>query len=277
MPHQANIYNQAKAIVFSILNKSGITSAYKKLDEFYNSMPITSWYGLKAELDFYIKNKDIYTLDPIFDFGIKCDFVGNIDGINNCRFDVTTNIEFKKLETYDPIQRQDKRKYKIVVMDKDNGSIIEIFDLNFPPDTSGDGRLLDVALFMPSTVTEEGFKYDFYQQIVSIGSSSPDTDFSLKCISTDWYLEDFEHLNSIILNELHNNNYNKEIESHAIMGANVLSKSTNCNIVACGQRFYYKAKGKDIEGDWVTKIYWKHPVIENFLDDIIWEDIAHSI
>ena len=69
----------------------------------------------------------------------------------------------------------------------------------------------------------------------------------------------------------------KEIEKHAINGAKVLDKSTNSNIVACGQSVYEVTNPMDGDGEWVTKIYWKHPVIENYLDDIIWTDIAGEI
>jgi len=150
MPHPAETYNRIKGIVFSIFNRDGELAAYKTLENNRTNLPLPSWYGLKAELDFYSKNKTKFTLDPVFDYGIKCDFVGNFDGINNCRLDITTNLDYKKLETYDSIQRQDDRKYKVVVMDKNTGEIADIFDMNFPIDESGDGRVFEVALFMPS-------------------------------------------------------------------------------------------------------------------------------
>lgn len=276
MIHPAEFYNKTKAIVFSTLNKDGNLAAYKMLDNYRSKLQLPSWYGLKAELDFYTKNKTTSLLDPVFDYGIKCDFVGNFDGVNNCRLDITTNLDFKKLETYDKIQKQDDRKYKIVVMDKNSGEIADVFDLNFPLDKTGEGRTFEVALFMPSDSKDGELKYNFYQKIITIGSSQPDEDFELKAISTDWYIEDFDFYNSQLANN-ETTDYKKKIESHAIMGAKVLSKSTSTNIVACGQSFYNVTNPKDGEGEWLTKIYWKHPVIENYLDDIISTDIAREL
>ncbi|RKR84304.1 hypothetical protein BDD43_4536 [Mucilaginibacter gracilis] len=276
MSHPADYYNKTKNIVFSVLNRDGEAAAYKMLENYRNKLPLPSWYGLKAELDFYSKNKSKYTLDPILDYGIKCDFTGNFDGVNNCRLDITTNLNFKKLEDYEPIQKKDNRKYKIVVMDKDSGEIADIFDLNFPLDKTGNGRTFEIALFMPSDGEDGVLKYDFYQQIVSIGSSQPDEDFELKTVSTDWYIEDFEYYISMLADD-RNVNIGKEITSHAIMSAKTLSKSTESNIVACAQSFYEISNPSTGDGDWVTKIYWKHPVIANYLDDVIYTDIAGNI
>lgn len=277
MGHPADDYNKTKSIVFSILNRDGVLAAFKMLDNYRTKLPTASWYGLKAELDFYTKNKSKFTLDPVFDYGIKCDFVGNFDGTNNCRLDITTNIDFKKLETYDPIQKRDDRKYKIVVMDKDSGEIADVFDLNFPIDKSGNGRIFEIALFMPSDSKGGELKYDFYQKIITLGSSQPDEDFKLKTISTDWYLEDFDYYGSMLLDDDKGLDFEKEIKTHAIKGAKVLSKSTNSNIVACGQSYYNVTNPKDGDGEWVTKIHWKHPVISNYLDNIICTDIAGEI
>lgn len=269
--HPADLYNKAKAIVFSMLNKDGDLQAYKTLEDWRKTLPITSWYGLKAELDFYTRYKDKYTLDPTFDYGIKCDFSGNIDGDNNCRIDITTNLDYKKLEQYDAIQRKDKRKYKIVVMDKEKGEIADVFDLNFPIDSSGEGRLFEVAIFMPSSVGEDGLKYDFYQDIVRVSTSDPEYDSHLKETCTDWYIPDFDYM---ISNLPENSNVGKEIKDYSISNSKVLDKSTNSNIVACGQRYYDIIDPHTGEGDWITKFYWKHPVIENYLDDYLEVDLS---
>lgn len=269
--HEAELYNKTKAIVFSILNRDGVLPAYMMLENYRSKLPLPSWYGLKAELDFYTKYKDKYTLDPTFDYGIKCDFSGNIDGENNCRIDITTNLDYKKLEEYDAIQRKDNRKYKIVVMDKNSGEVADIFDLNFPIDSSGNGRIFEIALFMPSSSGEDGMKYDFYQEIIQVGSSDPEYDSILKNICTDWYIPDFEYLLSNLPEDAI---VKHEILNHAISSAKVLDKSTTSNIVACGQRYYDIFDPHTGDGEWITKIYWKHPVIENYLDDAIQADLS---
>ncbi|KGO91241.1 hypothetical protein [Flavobacterium subsaxonicum] len=269
--HEAELYNKTKAIVFSILNRDDVLPAYKMLENYRSKLPIQGWYGLKAELDFYTKYKDKYTLDPTFDFGIKCDFSGNIDGDNNCRIDITTNLDYKKLENYDAIQRKDKRKYKIVVMDKNTGEIADIFDLNFPIDSSGEGRIFEVAIFMPSSSGSDGLKYDFYQDIIQLSSSDPEDDSILKETCTDWYIPDFEYMLSNLPEDADSS---QEILKRSISSAKVLDKSTSSNIVACGQRFYDIFDPHTGDGEWITKIYWKHPVIENYIDDYIDVDLS---
>lgn len=269
--HEADLYNKVKAIVFSTLNKDGDLQAYKMLENYHTKLPVQSWYGLKAELDFYTRYKDKYTLDPTFDYGIKCDFSGNIDGDNNCRIDITTNLDYKKLEHYDAIQRKDNRKYKIVVMDKVSGEIADVFDLNFPIDSSGEGRIFEVALFMPSSSGKDGLKYDFYQNIIRLSSSDPAFDSSLKDTCTDWYMPDFEYMLSELPDDV---NVQKEILNYAVTNSKVLDKSTNSNIVACGQRYYDVFDPRTGDGEWITKLYWKHPVIENYLDDKIDVDLT---
>jgi hypothetical protein len=277
MAHPADYYNKTKGIVFSIYNKEGILPAYIMLENYRNKLPLPSWYGLKAELDFYTKNKDKYILDPTFDYGIKCDFTGNIEGVNNCRIDITTNLDYKKLKDYEPIQRKDKRNYKIVVMDKDSGEIADIFDLNFPFSESGDGRIFEIALFMPSDYDKDGnSRYNFYQKIITIDSSYPESEFNLKTISDDWYIPDFDTFSSEIPDDIEID-YDFEIVNHAISSAKTLDKSTESNIVACGQRYYEITDPRDGDGEWVTKLYWKHPVVSDYLDDIIDTDISNEI
>ncbi|RLJ75090.1 hypothetical protein BCL90_3437 [Pedobacter alluvionis] len=266
MEHPAEIYNKAKRIIFSIFNKDGTLEAYKMLDNYRNKLKPTDWFGLKAELDFYSNHKDEFTLDPTFDFGIKCDFTGNFDGVDNCRIDITTNLDYKRLHDYEAIQRKDNRKYKIVVMDKQTGKIADIFDLNFPIDSSGEGRIFDIALFMPSDSDPDGLRYNFYQDIWEIGSIDTAYYSTHKTTCTDWYIPDFQYLTQNLPDEV---NYDEEIKKHAVSSSKVLDRSTNSNIVACAQPFYAITDPHTGEGDWVTKVYWKHPVVADYIDDIL--------
>ncbi|TWI20358.1 hypothetical protein [Sphingobacterium siyangense] len=269
--HPAEQFNKAKAQVFSIYNRDGDVPAYKLLEAYRGSLPITAWYGLKAELDFYTKNKDVFTLDPVFDYGIKCDFTGNIDGVNNCRIDITTNLNFKKLKDYDSIQRKDNRKYKIVVMDKDTGKIADIFDLNFPYDNSGEGRMFDIALFMPSSSGNDGLRYDFHQEIITVGTSDPESDNKFITSCTDWYIPDFEYMVSELPEGI---NIEDEILKHAVFSSTSIEKSTSSRIMACAQPYFNIFNPHTGEGEWITKIYWKHPVVADYLGDYIETDLS---
>lgn len=46
------------------------------------------------------------------------------------------------------------------------------------------------------------------------------------------------------------------------------------DLAACGQRYYDITDPRNGEGDWITKLYWKHPVIENYQDNHIGAELA---
>lgn len=78
-------YNRIKAIIFSTYHNNGIGTALEYLDNYKQSGSIEykEYVGLKAEISFYNRYRKELTLDPVWDYGIKCDFVGNINGCNS--------------------------------------------------------------------------------------------------------------------------------------------------------------------------------------------------
>lgn len=264
----AHQYNHFKAEAFSIYHKNGMGNLYQFLHNIRSKMSVPSWYGLKAELEFYHNYKKEFTLDPLWDYGIKADFSGDINGHSHCRIDVTTNIAFKKLQQYEPVQRRDGRLYKIVVMNKDTGKIDDIVDLNFPYDKTGHGRLLDVAIFEPSEVNGDGcLSYNYYQRILSVSSYDAMDEALEKNVCTDIYLPDIKTFISEIPDDYPDEEYMNELNEYLVSSAKFLSKEYGHNIVACGQRHYRIDNPKTCEGEYVTKLYWKHPVIEDYLPD----------
>lgn len=271
MQNSASYYNQCRHHVFSTYNKYGTEKAYECLYSYKDHMLYPAWIGLKAELDFYTRNKDGYMLDISADCGNKCDFIGNIEGCNQCRIDVTTNIKFKDLEDYEPIQKKDHRMYKIVIMDKDNGEIKDIVDLNFVFSKNG-GRLMDIALFMPQDFNSHGEpRYNYWQRILTVDSYNPMELYEEVETVTDWYLPDI-HKEMGDLYEAGIRNPQKRIENYLVDAAKLLSKTTGRNIVACGQ-LAKKYNSMTDEEDYFTQLYWRHPVIKSYLDERIWEEI----
>lgn len=274
MVNEAELYNKVKKITFSLLNKDGEKKAYNYLECKKSVLPIKAWKGLKAELDFYVGYKNKYCLTPSLDYGIKCDFTGTIEKGQMCRIDVTTNINCKKLKDYDPILQRDKMIYKIVVMNE-TGKLDDIFDLNFLPDDHG-GKLFDVALFMPTDYNSQGDpRNNPYQRIVTV-SSATGLIVEEKEIVTDWYLQDI-HNKMIDLYEYYEDNdveedlVSKELGKYLEDSAKLLSKTTELNIVACGQTNREIIDPRTCEDEEITRIYWKHPVIEELIGDIIEE------
>lgn len=103
MQNSASYFNQVRHHVFSTNNKYGVEKAYGCLYGYKPHMLYPTWIGLKAELDFFSKHEEEYELEVFADCGNKCDFFGNIEGLNFCRIDVTTNIAYKQLQDYEPL------------------------------------------------------------------------------------------------------------------------------------------------------------------------------
>lgn len=272
MQNAASYYNQCRHHVFSTYNKCGTEKAYECLYSYKGNMLNTAWIGLKAELDFYSRHKDEYMLDISADCGNKCDFIGNIEGLNGCRIDVTTNLDFKKLEDYEPIQKKDQRMYKIVIMDKDNGEIKDIVDLNFAFSKNG-GRLMDIALFMPQDYNSHGEepRNNPWQRILTVDTYDPATFNKEVDMVTDWYLPDI-HTELGGLYDVEIPEPESQLQSYLIDAAKLLSKTTGRNIVACGQ-LVGRFNSVTEEDDYFTQLYWRHPVVENYLDEVIYDEI----
>ena len=271
IPHPAESYNQVKAQCFSILSKDGVVRAYSFLDSQKEKLGYKEWVGLRAEMDFYVGYRKEFTLDPLWDFGIKADFTGNIDGCPNCRIDVTTNLDFKKLKTYEPLQVTEGRSYKIVVMNPQTREIEDIFDLNFPFDATGKGREFDIALFYPGEHDERGgFINSPKQRILRVGSSRPSVLFDVFEVSTDFFFPDptvyADYLDSVV-DEDH---FKKAMNDYYVYSARILSKSTGLNIVACGSPHISYLDPRTCEDElYDTILLWRHPVIEDYLPDLL--------
>lgn len=103
--HPAETYNKVKGIVFSIFARDGYEAALKSIEKNRWQLDTRGYTGLKAEVSFFHRNMESLQLTPAWDYGIKCDFSGMFDG-RMCRFDVTTNLDVKKLSDYESIQKK---------------------------------------------------------------------------------------------------------------------------------------------------------------------------
>jgi hypothetical protein len=274
------VYNEKKNITFSLYNTKGLNSALAYLASVKSQMG-RAWYGLIAELRFYDRYKREYGLDPLLDYGIHADFGGCVKGCNRCRIDVTTNVDFKRLSTYEPIMAVDyDRVYKIAVVDYKTGELLDMVDLNFPIDPRNGGRLFDIALFMPADINSHGdSRYNYYQRIVTVNNVLPDTNFKLVQDLTDWYIPDIHTEMQNMWDAYEDDDsfdFRKELDKELATTAQFLKKVTERNIVACAQR-KYEVLTPDGDGDFVTQIYWKHPIIKDLLVDKIDIDISEEL
>jgi hypothetical protein len=124
--HPAEIYNEKRRIVFSTFNKDpDLARTY--LEKYRPAIGDRGYADLNAELTFFEWHRSDFQLVPALDAGDATDFPAVIDG-KMYRIDVTTNLDYKRLDRYEPLQAQGE-VYKIAVY---NGSSFELVDVNFP-------------------------------------------------------------------------------------------------------------------------------------------------
>ncbi len=101
--------------------------------------------GLKAELIFFLKNREALQLEPLLDAGAKADFTGLRDG-KPVNIDVTTNVDYKDINRYSEISKKRNKLYEIALVDLKRDRV-ESFPLRFPfcPDC---GKFSHYVLFL---------------------------------------------------------------------------------------------------------------------------------
>lgn len=129
----AHNYNEIRRIIFSTANNpnKGFLLAHEWLDTTYKSkLGYKGYSGLKAELNFYQRYGQDFKLTVAGDMGEHADFSGMYGSLAT-RFDVTTNIDYKKFSEYEPFMGNGI-SYKIALYDKTNFEVIDVLDLAFP-------------------------------------------------------------------------------------------------------------------------------------------------
>ena len=139
--HPAAEYNRIRRIILVQANKD-VATAREWLGTYRRALGAKGHAGLSAELEFFSQHRRDYGLIPALDSGDATDFAGQIDG-RMFRIDVTTNIAFKRLETYEPFQTNGDL-YKIAILS--NGQF-EMLDINFPfCEVCSTGRIFNIGL-----------------------------------------------------------------------------------------------------------------------------------
>lgn len=149
-------YNKIRRILFCTANnpEKGFSAAFDYLDSTYKTkLGDKGYIGMKAELLFYKSYKKELKLTVAGDMGEHADFSGQIDH-SQVRFDVTTNINYKAFEDYEPFIG-DGIKYKIALFDQSNFQLLDVLDLKFRKCECG-GFLIPFILLKDQNFGENG-------------------------------------------------------------------------------------------------------------------------
>lgn len=263
-----NEYNRIKAIIFSTYHNKGINTALMYLDDYNQrgTLDYKNYRGLKAEINFFNKHRVDMVLDPIWDYGIKCDFVGNYDGTNNVRLDVTTNLAYKSKEALFNLNQKTGRLYKFVEVDPETGDIKEVVDY-FNPSAKNAVNRYNMAVFMPG----ERDKYNPYLEVYSISVDNPYEDVRHVDTITDFYIPDIKSVIAEMPDDMDDNEKSSEIEKYCTTVAKMLNNHYSIRIDALGQHEIYPW---DLDSTYIN-VYWRHPALKNYIDDMYEDDLEH--
>jgi len=274
--HPANIYNEKRRIIFSQADKN-LNEAQKWLDGYKQILGTKGYKGLSAELEFYAKYGKDYHLTPALDCGDSTDFSAVIDG-NAFRIDVTTNLNFKELEKYEPYQTNGKQ-YKIALYTGDN---FELIDINFPfCSNCGYGRIFNIALLHGQNFKNEEPTWTNDQSLIDVCGSCGH--YQIISNITSHCFPDFSEIASDLwdhlgLNEIYEseepeeykelrNKYDQSIHEYSVTSIRYLKEQFSTFLVGIGSPGY-KITGHRGEGHYIVKpSYIENLVSGRFLDE----------
>jgi len=271
-PNQATIYNEKRRIIFSTYNKDP-DKARAYLEGYKNVLDNKGFIGLKAELDFFSSYENEFKLTLAADVGDASDFVGII-GTDMYRIDVTTNEEFKKLESYEKFQ-QKGHKYKIAVVDSKNGDLQELIDINFPfCYHCGDNRLFDIALLLPEHIESPGSWSSTFDQVLV--EYCPACGFSREknrlFYANMWdFSELYEHIEEENYKRRSTNspllNAKDEVSKHALEINRFLKKEFDTYLAAIGSNRYVISNPRDGDGFHETYFEWISSIVMSYIPE----------
>ncbi len=271
--HPSDKFLLVRKHIFSSFRLHGLKSALNIVDNYRKNNDIDDkhYKGIRAELGFFSSYKKDFGLFESLDSGNHADFIGNIKG-STYGIDVTTNLDFKDLETYTENQK-DGYKYLIALVNPETLKMEEIFNINFPFCADCGGRMIDILYLEPSGSDKDGLiNYSYNQRVVTVCSFNVEHSMSKR--ESNFMTADFS---SYINEYVYNLNFGesstpldiaKEIDRYAISNLKFFRKELNSNLMACGSPEYIVTNPRDGEGYNGTKIYFRRPFIKNDIGDL---------
>lgn len=270
------IYTRTRRIIFAQMLKNP-NEAKQWLERYRQTLGPKGYAGLKAEVAFFDQHRSTYDLVLAADVGDATDFVGMVDGAMH-RIDVTTNADFKRLTSYEPLQLEGAH-YKIAVLDQGK---FELIDINFPfCSICTTGRVLPTGMLLGVNYDAQGNnQWSNDQILVNICSNCGHIKVANRI--TTPFLYDFDH----IYNEL--NAAKEEVEgfdsppadiqgqaiAYARRASRYLSDAFGTRLVAVGGKSYEITTPRNADGYWAYKFVDQLPLVDEHLKTLYPWDIT---
>ena len=270
----AEVYNEKRRIIFSQMQKDP-EIAKSWLEGYRSTLGPTGYAGLMAEIAFFEQYRKDLNLVVAADIGDATDFVGVLDGAMY-RIDVTTNIAFKRLASYEPLQLEGAL-YKVAVFDKGH---FDLVDINFPfcKHCQG-GRILPTAVLLGENYNRHGdSRWSNDQLLVNICSACDEMEV-VDRITTP-FLYDFHSLYRD-LDEARREaedlgaapiDVRAEAGAYAHRASRYLSDIFGTRLIATGGKNYEITNPRDGDGHWTVKFEERLPLVQQYLlDEYPWD------
>ncbi|HCT53712.1 MAG TPA: hypothetical protein DF712_14760 [Balneola sp.] len=263
--HPANTYRNFRAKYISIARKHNFRTAYYILEkdkETFNLDP-RDYVGLLSELIFLENHHDDLDLDPTLDASSHADYRGSYNNVS-ARFDVTSNLEFKNLEDYEPMQRKG-RPYYIVIVNHERKEIDRIIDINIPFCETCGGRLINTVVVENVSFTLQGTPTQT-ERIVKVCSNdlSHNSDYE----SYQYFVPTMEEEKHYLYENYHEEPdfLQKKLDElptkYGIDHSKFFSKKLDDKIHACAQDVF-RVTDRDGNGYTETVLFWTTDLVEN--------------
>jgi hypothetical protein len=270
-------YHKARRIIFSQALKD-IKVARSWLPSYAKKLGPKSYAGLKAELDFFERSKDELSLVLALDIGDATDFVSIQNG-RMVRFDITTNLDFKSLDTYEPLKEKGG-DYKIAVL---NGTHFELIDLGFKKCVHcNEGMIFPTVVLLPENYNDQGeSRWSNDQAFVDVCGMCGSYSIVGK-ISTP-FLSDFQTIRSYFKHDADHSEdddiqrelMKAEIALHAQETIKAMRREYGRYFVAIGGIEYKIVNPSNADGHWAARWEYSIPFVDGYLiDEFEWHDLS---
>ncbi len=274
----AEVYNEKRRIIFAQMLKDPAV-AKQWLERYRATLGSRGYAGLAAEVAFFEQHQKDMDLVVTADIGDATDFVGVIGGLQH-RIDVTTNVHFKRLAAYEPLQLAGAR-YKVALLDQGR---FELIDINFPfcPHCKT-GRVLPTGLLLEENRNAQGeSQWSNDQLLVNICSSCGEVEVAGR--TTTPFLYDFESLYRELNAAKHDAedlggtpiDVKTEVAAYARRASRYLSDRFGMRLVAVGGKAYQITNPSDAEGFWTVRFEDQIPLVEDHLQSMYPWDLANG-
>jgi hypothetical protein len=274
----AEIYTEKRRIIFvQMLKDPAVAKTW--LDGYRDTLGPMGYAGLKAEIAFFEQHRKDLNLTVAADIGDATDFVGVVDGALH-RIDVTTNIAFKRLTSYEPLQL-DGALYKVAVFDQGR---FDLVDINFPfCEHCQGGRILPTAVLLEENHNRHGdSQWSNDQLLVNICSACGEIEVTDRI--TTPFLYDFESLYRDLNEAKHEAedlgaapiDVREEAAAYARRASRYLSDVFGTRLVAIGGKSYEITNPRDGDGYWTVKFEDQLPLVQEHLQDKYQWDLSNG-